>query len=475
MQMAWDMISTWIKYEEKFYVIPSTGHIINKPFAAWTSQHQQIAQAMDYVECVNLSMQVSVFFLLQCFWNYLSNSVAKKSFMSSREFKFYIFWALGSVAIFPVLQWYFREDPGLRETVPQLAFAVEMIITSALGIRSDLRFKRILKLSGNLKNSGVVIEKLTYFKDMNIYLTFVLFMYGVCLSILCIDGLTVAKTINSNKFAADLLIANCNTAAILMWLVGFSIFHPRRSNDDETTSANSNGMSRTAVTMSRGNMDIESSHSNKFKHGSSFTEGNKVNDQRLSQRITNFIENKNAAAATAARFNDKYNPSSEELQNSRSGSFLRPMGPVEVDYPTGTSGTSRTFTPTHQFSPSSPTAEKTNFSRSIAVDDPYTNSPINFTMMDPKSVSGKRYNQPASVAGRESYERSVSPMSGTSGARTQDYPMQTMSGAISNPNDFRFDPLLEENTYDYLATPTRARTNDHSQEWLGQTPNSGRI
>jgi hypothetical protein len=130
----------------------------------------------------------------------------------------------------------------LRETVPQLAFAIEskhplkkiihfihpflflVIITSGLGIRSDLRFNRILKLSNNLKNGGVIIEKLNYFKDMNIYLTFVLFMYGVCLSILCIDGLTIAKTINSNKFAADLLIANCNTAAILMWLVGVSVF-----------------------------------------------------------------------------------------------------------------------------------------------------------------------------------------------------------------------------------------------------------
>lgn len=30
--------------------------------------------------------------LLQCFWNYLANSVAKASFMSSREFMFYIFW-----------------------------------------------------------------------------------------------------------------------------------------------------------------------------------------------------------------------------------------------------------------------------------------------------------------------------------------------------------------------------------------------
>lgn len=228
-------------------------------------------------------------------------------------------------------------------------------------------------------------------------------------------------------------------------------------------------MSRTTVTLSPGNVD-EISSNNKFNNGSSFTEGIKVNDQRLSQRITNFIENKNGAP----RFNDKYNPSSEELQNSRSGSFLRPMGPVEVDYPS-TNQSLRTFTPTHQFTSGS--SEKPAFIRNIAVDDPYTNAPINFTMMDPKNKSGKRYNQQNSVAGRESYERSVSPMSGTSGHHQQDYPMQTMSGAISNPSDFRFDPLLEENSFDYLTTPTRARTNNlqSQQEWLGQVPAGGRI
>lgn len=229
-------------------------------------------------------------------------------------------------------------------------------------------------------------------------------------------------------------------------------------------------MSRTAVTMTRENIDLESSHTTRFKNGSSFTEGFKVNDQRLSQRITNFIENKNAAS----RFHDAYNPSNEELQNSKSGSFLRPMGPVEVDDPS-TNPSSRTFTPTHQFSRGS--LEKPGYARNIAVDDPYTNSPINFTMMSPNSTSGKRYNQPASVAGRESYERSTSPMSGTSSRQPQDYPMQTMSGAISNPNGFRFDPLSEENTYDYLATPTRARTNNlQSQEWLTHAPTpDGRI
>jgi hypothetical protein len=89
---------------------------------------------MDYVECVNLSMQTSVFFLLQCFWNYLSNSVAKKTFMGSMEFKFYIVWALCSAAVFPILQWRFREDVYMRETVPQFAYSVEGKLIQLLSI-----------------------------------------------------------------------------------------------------------------------------------------------------------------------------------------------------------------------------------------------------------------------------------------------------------------------------------------------------
>lgn len=48
-----DFVSTWIKYEEKFYILPS-GKIINKPFAAWTEQHQHVAQVLSSVGHQNL-------------------------------------------------------------------------------------------------------------------------------------------------------------------------------------------------------------------------------------------------------------------------------------------------------------------------------------------------------------------------------------------------------------------------------------
>lgn len=132
---------------------------------------------MDYVECVNLSMQTGVFFLLQCFWNYLSNSVAKRSFMGSWEFKFYISWlvftnlmlytacvltlffffhrALGSVAVFPILQWYYRKDEYLRETAPQLAYSIEGKYSSMnLNRKSDTKYKQILLYSSHYGHFG---------------------------------------------------------------------------------------------------------------------------------------------------------------------------------------------------------------------------------------------------------------------------------------------------------------------------------
>lgn len=187
----------------------------------------------------------------------------------------------------------------------------------------------------------------------------------------------------------------------------------------DTSSKDSNGMRRTGKN-SHGT-DVETCYTDKFKNGSSFQEDNiKVNGHPLSPRITNFIEH------------------SKQERN-----FMRPMGQVEVDQP-------RSFTPTHQFSPNS-SSEKTVYGNGhhMAVEDPYTNTAVNFTMMDPNK--GQRFNQTSS------FERSKSPSS----QHPQEYPMQTMSVGISNQDDFRFDPLLEESSFDYLGARARGQSPTH--------------
>ncbi|KAI7870783.1 hypothetical protein BDF14DRAFT_1943585, partial [Spinellus fusiger] len=226
-QTAWDVLSTWVKYEEGFIQLP-TGMIISKPFYIWAPEHRRPLQVMDYIECVTFSFQTGVFFLMQCFWNYLSNAVAKKSFMTSFEFKFYIFWAMVSMAMFPILQWTYRYNKLYSEVVPQLAYGIEILFTALLGVRSHFRFSRMIGFAFHSTNSSGVIIKLSYFRDMNLLLTVSLLSYGASFVILCADGLTESRVINQNKFASDTLIANANLCSIFIWLLFISIFHPSR-------------------------------------------------------------------------------------------------------------------------------------------------------------------------------------------------------------------------------------------------------
>ncbi|EIE81278.1 hypothetical protein G6F46_010158 [Rhizopus delemar] len=93
-----------------------------------------------------------------------------------------------------------------------------------------MRFKRLVKLTRSVKDGPeYVLEKIIYFKDMNFLQTITLYVFSISLGILCVDGLTETKVINSNKFASDLLISNLDACSIILWIIGISIFQPRRS------------------------------------------------------------------------------------------------------------------------------------------------------------------------------------------------------------------------------------------------------
>lgn len=204
------------------------------------------------------------------------------------------------------------------------------------------------------------------------------------------------------------------------------IFHPLRSNAEIEASLSSKSATgaNTFLTTHHDGDDIEIANSSNRFNGSS-SEGSNRNGQRLSQRITNFIENKGRFGAsnnTNASFNESslYGSGSKEaIAQSNNGNFMRPMSPVNVDYPND-----RMFSPTQHFSsglsPStSPTTDKRNMlsNRNVSVDDPYTNRPVNFTMVEPTNM---RYNSP----GKNSFEgsfRSASPEQAIN--RGQDYPM----------------------------------------------------
>jgi hypothetical protein len=89
-----------------------------------------------------------------------------------------------------------------------------------------MRFRRIIALTQRNSTTGskMIIKRLSYFKDMNLMISFAMFMYGASMTILCADGLTEAKIINSSKFGTDTIIANMNICVVVLLLSLVSVY-----------------------------------------------------------------------------------------------------------------------------------------------------------------------------------------------------------------------------------------------------------
>lgn len=88
--------------------------------------------------------------------------------MSSFEFKVYVVASCAAVALFPTVQYLFRNDFVYREVVPHLLFCILLFTTGALGLRVHFRLVALIKNASITMNESTlsVLEKLEYFKDM---------------------------------------------------------------------------------------------------------------------------------------------------------------------------------------------------------------------------------------------------------------------------------------------------------------------
>ncbi|CAG8433149.1 9550_t:CDS:2 [Diversispora eburnea] len=163
--IVYDIGLCYIKYTEGFLLIPNTGEIITKPQDYWNDSNRKLLIPFNYILCANFSAQTCLLFLLQAFWNYLANSIAKTTFMSSFEFKSYIIYSVFSAALFPLLQWMFRCDKLYTEVIPRLAYSGIMIIIALLGIISDWRFSKLLRAT-NVVNASQLNKELSSSLDV---------------------------------------------------------------------------------------------------------------------------------------------------------------------------------------------------------------------------------------------------------------------------------------------------------------------
>ncbi|KAK3811722.1 MAG: hypothetical protein JOS17DRAFT_762917 [Linnemannia elongata] len=254
LQLVYDIGSARLKYIEGFWTNPKTHEIQSKPAQAWTTEDMLHVEPLYYTLACSLSLQNCAFFLLQAFWSYISKSVTKSSFMSSFEFKVYLVASCGAVVLFPTIQYLFRNDFVYREVVPHLIFCILLFTTGALGLRVHFRLVALIKNASITMNESTlsVLEKLEYFKDMNVILTFSVFACSFSLGIVAVDGISPHPTIAGNKFASDLLITNLNFFQVIIWVTLTLIFYPRKS----------------VVTASLGSHDNNTSNNNNYNNNS---------------------------------------------------------------------------------------------------------------------------------------------------------------------------------------------------------------
>ncbi|KAF9573342.1 hypothetical protein EC968_008610 [Mortierella alpina] len=271
LQISYDVGISMIKYEEGFAVIPGTDRIVGRLSNDWAQSHQDRAEILDYILACAMALLTSIFFLLQSFYHYISKSVTKSSFMSSFEFRLNIVCSLIVIAVFPLIQYLFRNNHALREAAPQMAFSVVLLIIGILGVRTHFRFQSLLKvamLTISESTQGVV-EKLEYFKDMNKILTGAMFGTGISLGIASVDGLMPHPVIARHKFASDFLVTNLNFFEFIIWVTLVMIFYPRRSGVGNVFGSSSGGsVSRTAPHASRQAQQLKSVHDNSHSNNS---------------------------------------------------------------------------------------------------------------------------------------------------------------------------------------------------------------
>ncbi|KAI9486638.1 MAG: hypothetical protein EXX96DRAFT_549827 [Benjaminiella poitrasii] len=325
-QLFYDITSVKIKYEEGFANV--FGRIFTKPEVMWTEADRKLVIPTEYSLCIGFSLQTGTLVLLQCFWNYLANSVAKASFMSSKEFMFYICWTFSSFIIFPLLQYNFSREiyePTYKEIIPEMVYGIELFVVGCLGVVSHFRFKKLLSNSRDTANGRSISHKIQYFQDINKVLSTVLFGHGSLLTVLSCDGLTNRKTLNAHKFSADFFICNINMCAVITWLCMILIFHPKHTSSTDNVNEND----RNPFTDDNNDKQIHNasgiSSTNTYAHASTLVLGVSQASSEYTYKDSTFSHHPLSKSWIAASIVEDISDSSSSIINNDSAFQFGPL------------------------------------------------------------------------------------------------------------------------------------------------------
>jgi len=202
LMIVYDGIAAYIKYQEGFYVNPTTGIISQRPAAEYTRSYDvELLTIADSVLNVSWSLKSSSLFMLIATFNHVSLSRFNIKFMSTTEFKICRLYSLVSILLYPIMEWSFSYNELLSTIMPQFVYHVECAVIVVL---LQLTNFRIRLLHDSSTQSEKIAERLTWFIHLNDLLSIIVFFDFIGLFIINVD-IVAGQTIYHNKFWTDLL------------------------------------------------------------------------------------------------------------------------------------------------------------------------------------------------------------------------------------------------------------------------------
>lgn len=108
--LIYDIICTKIKYTEGFIVDPLTKTIIGKPAEEWSPENKRLRHIANRLLMLFYAMENSAVFLLQNFWNYLTNKIVKAQFITTWQFRINYAFIFITFVVFNGLPFFFEDD-----------------------------------------------------------------------------------------------------------------------------------------------------------------------------------------------------------------------------------------------------------------------------------------------------------------------------------------------------------------------------
>jgi hypothetical protein len=221
--VIYDIICMKFKYVEGYRctVEATTNVTVAKlaPKAIYSAFHVDLVNSANALWSVACVTKTSAMFLINAMWHNISRKVFQASFMSSFEFRGYLFYSIGSVLLYPIFQYIFLYDSTLTTIAPQFVYSVEVLIIGCLSQYSNLRFRKFNGAGGN--------QSIDFYIVINNYLSLGCFMDCIGLATINIASASLHPLL---PFELDFLSHIFNIGFIMEYAVLFFIIYPPSAN-----------------------------------------------------------------------------------------------------------------------------------------------------------------------------------------------------------------------------------------------------